>query len=379
MKICVTGSEGYLGSVLVPELIRSGHDVVGLDTGFYRERMLYRSKDSSPLTIIKDVREVTATDLEGYDGVVHMGDLSNDPAGELAPHVTSEINHHGTVRLAELARKAGVRRFVYMSSCSVYGVGGEEFLTEDSPTDPQTAYALCKTLVEQDLRKLADSGFAPTCLRNATAYGASPHMRFDIVLNNLAGLAWTKKQIEMTSDGTPWRPIVHALDICQAIVAVLEASEEVVADEIFNVGDTGHNYRVREIAEIIGEVFPSCAVSFGPPSPDNRSYRVSFAKIQKHLPSFKCRWDARTGAEQLLDLFRRIEMTEEMFQYRSFTRLKQLQYLIRTHQINDNFFWTEPEQPPKERNGSGSQLERVAVNAADRDRGLVNAFSTHRS
>jgi nucleoside-diphosphate-sugar epimerase len=357
MKICLTGSDGYLGSVLAPELVRAGHDVVGFDTGFYRERALYRSKESRPRTIVKDVRQVTASDLEGYDAIVHMGDLSNDPAGELAPHVTYEINHKGAVHLAELARKAGIRRFVYMSSCSVYGVAGDDFLTEDSPTDPQTAYAVCKTLVERDLRKLAGSSFAPTCLRNATAYGASPQMRFDIVLNNLAGLAWTKKQIAMTSDGTPWRPIVHALDICQAITAVVEAPEDAVANEIFNVGDTGHNYRVREIAEIIGDVFPGCAVSFGPPSPDNRSYRVSFAKIQKHLPSFKCRWDARRGAEQLLELFRRIELTEEMFQYRSFTRLKQLQYLIRTGQINDNFFWIEPPELPNERNVRPVRLE----------------------
>jgi nucleoside-diphosphate-sugar epimerase len=362
MKICVTGSQGYLGSVLVPELIRSGHEVVGVDTGFYQGRMLYRSKAPGLQTIVKeDVRKVTVSDLAGYDAVVHMGDLSNDPAGELAPHVTYEINHKGAVRLAHSARDAGVRRFVYMSSCSVYGVAGDEFLTEDSPTDPQTAYAVCKNLVEKDLRKLASSSFAPTCLRNATAYGASPHMRFDIVLNNLAGLAWIKKQIAMTSDGTPWRPIVHALDICQAIIAVLEAPAEAVANEIFNVGDTGHNYRVREIAEIVGKVFPGCAVSFGSPSPDNRSYRVSFAKIQKHLPSFRCRWDARRGAEQLLELFRRIELTEEMFQYRSFTRLKQLQYLIRTRQIDDNFFWNRPPELRSETNSWPLRVEPAVV------------------
>jgi nucleoside-diphosphate-sugar epimerase len=361
MKICLTGSDGYLGSLLAPELVRAGHDVVGYDTGFYRERMLYRSLVSSPRTVLKDVREITASDLEGFDAVVHMGDLSNDPAGELAPHVTYAINHRGAVHLAEVARKVGVRRFVYMSSCSVYGVGGDEFLTEDSRTDPQTAYAVCKTLVEKDLSKLASSSFAPTCLRNATAYGASPHMRFDIVLNNLAGLAWTKKQIAMTSDGTPWRPIVHALDICQAIIAVLEAPEEAVTNEIFNVGDTGHNYRVREIAEIVGKVFPSCAVSFGSPSPDNRSYRVSFAKMQKHLPSFRCRWDARRGAEQLLELFRRIELTEEMFQYRSFTRLKQLQYLIRTRQIDDNFFWNRPPELRSETNSWPLRVEPAVV------------------
>jgi nucleoside-diphosphate-sugar epimerase len=343
--------------------MRVGHEVVGLDTGFYKERMLYRSKDPVPPTLVKDIRDLDAAALAGVEAVVHMGDLSNDPAGELAPHITYEINHKASVWLAEMARKSGVRRFVYMSSCSVYGVAGDDFLTEESPTDPQTSYAKCKTLVEYDLRRLAGEGFAPTCMRNATAYGASPRMRFDIVLNNLAGLAWTRKEINMTSDGTPWRPIVHGLDICQAILAVLEAPQEAVANEVFNVGDTNHNYRVREIAQIVSEVFPSCAVSFGPPSSDNRSYRVSFEKIRKHLPGFECQWDARRGAEQLLELFRRIDMTEEAFQYRSFTRLKQLQYLIRTGQIDNNFFWIDSEQAPDQGNGLGSQMQTAVVNA----------------
>jgi nucleoside-diphosphate-sugar epimerase len=341
MKVCVTGSDGYLGSLLAPELMRRGHDVIGLDTGYYKERMLYRSGDPLPRTIVKDLRDLEASDLRECDAVVHMAELSNDPAGQLAPHITYEINHQGSVRLAELARKAGVQRFVYMSSCSVYGVSGGGFVTEESPVNPQTAYGICKTLVERDLRPLATEQFAPTYMRNATAYGASPRMRFDIVLNNLAGLAWTTKEIKMTSDGTPWRPIVHGLDICQAIIAVLDAPLEAVANEVFNVGDTEHNYRVREIAEIVGEVFPGCNVSFGPPSSDNRSYRVSFEKIRKHLPAFKCRWDARRGAEQLLALFRRVDMTAEVFQYRTFTRLRQLEYLIRTGQIDDNFFWTK--------------------------------------
>jgi nucleoside-diphosphate-sugar epimerase len=341
MRILLTGINGYLGSLLAPELLRRGHQVVGLDTGYYRERALYPERGILPLTLVKDLRRIEVEELEGTDAVVHMAELSNDPAGQLAPHITYEINHKGSVRLAELARKAGVRRFVYMSSCSVYGVSGGDFVTEESPVNPQTAYGVCKTLVERDLQLLANKEFAPTYLRNATAYGASPRMRFDIVLNNLAGLAWTTKEIKMTSDGTPWRPIVHGLDIAQAIIAVLEAPVETVANEVFNVGDTEHNYRVREIAEIVGEVFPGCSVSFGPPSPDNRSYRVSFEKIQKHLPAFKCRWDARRGAEQLLNLFRRIDMTEEVFKFRTFTRLKQLEYLIRTHQIDDEFFWTK--------------------------------------
>jgi nucleoside-diphosphate-sugar epimerase len=340
MKVCVTGNDGYLGSLLAPELMRQGHDVVGLDTGFYKERLLYRSGDSAPRTMVKDLREVESDDLQGFDAVVHMAELSNDPAGQLAPQITYDINHKGSVRLAELAKKAGVQRFIYMSSCSVYGVAGEGFVTEQSPLNPQTAYGICKTLVERDVTALANAQFAPTFMRNATAYGASPRMRFDIVLNNLAGLAWTTKEIRMTSDGTPWRPIVHGLDICQAIIAALEAPREAVANEIFNVGDTSNNYRVKEIAEIVAEVFPDCQVSFGPTSADNRSYRVSFDKIRKHLPNFACRWDARRGAEQLLELFRRVDMTGEVFQYRAFTRLKQLEYLIKTKQIDNDFFWT---------------------------------------
>jgi nucleoside-diphosphate-sugar epimerase len=198
MRICVTGSDGYLGSLLAPELMRCGHEVVGLDTGYYKDRSLYRSGDPSPRTIVKDLRDLDSSDLTGCDAVVHMAELSNDPAGQLAPHITYEINHQGSVRLAELARKAGVRRFVYMSSCSVYGVAGGDFVTEESSVNPQTAYGICKTLVERDLRPLATEQFAPTYMRNATAYGASPRMRFDIVLNNLAGLAWTTKEIKMT-------------------------------------------------------------------------------------------------------------------------------------------------------------------------------------
>jgi nucleoside-diphosphate-sugar epimerase len=226
-----------------------------------------------------------------------------------------------------------------MSSCSVYGVAGEDFVTEESSVNPQTAYAICKTLVERDLRPLADRHFAPTFLRNATAYGASPRMRFDIVLNNLAGLAWTTKEIKMISDGRPWRPIVHGLDIAQAIVAVIEAPIEAVANEAFNVGDTRHNYRVKEIAEVVAATFPGCSLAFGNSGADNRSYRVSFEKIRKHLPGFKCAWDAERGAAQLYELFKRIDMTSEVFQFRTFTRMKQLEYLIKTQQIDDHFFW----------------------------------------
>lgn len=339
MKILLTGSDGYLGCLLGPLLLQQGHDVVGLDTGFYREGTLFHSDSPTPLTYSKDLRKMQLADLQGADAVVHMAELSNDPLGQLAPNITYDINHMASVRLAELARKAGLRLFVYMSSCSVYGIADGDYVNEQSPVNPQTAYAICKTRVEQDVMSLAGKQFSPVFLRNATAYGASPHMRFDIVLNNLTGLAWTTREIRMTSDGTPWRPLVHALDICQAIERVLEAPREAIHNQIFNVGDTSHNYRVREIAEIVAEAFPGCGLTFGPPSPDNRSYRVSFEKIRRHLPGFRCNWDAREGARQLHDLFERIDLQPEVFQHRSFTRLKQLEYLIRTRQIDDHFYW----------------------------------------
>ena len=326
---------------MAPELLRRGHDVIGLDTGYYEEGTLYRSGAMAPLTIAKDLRQVEAADIQGVEAVVHMAELSNDPLGQLAPNITYDINHAGSVRLAEIARKAGVKRFVYMSSCSVYGVAEGDYVSEQSAVNPQTAYAICKTRVERDVKLLANDSFSPTFMRNATAYGASPHMRFDIVLNNLAGLAWTTKEIKMTSDGTPWRPLVHGLDIARAILCVLEAPRDAIHGEIFNVGDTSNNYRVKEIAEIVAAAFPGCRLSFGAPSPDNRSYRVNFDKIHKHLPDFKCAWDAKRGAKQLYDLFKRIDMAAEVFQHRTFTRLKQLQYLIRTRQIDEKFFWTE--------------------------------------
>ncbi|MBD2167182.1 SDR family oxidoreductase [Calothrix membranacea FACHB-236] len=339
MKILVTGTEGYLGSLLPPLLIERGHEVLGVDTGFYKAGWLFNGTDVTAKTLNKDIRNISLKDLQGIDAIVHMAELSNDPTGQLSPNITYDINHHGSVRLAKLAKEAGIRRFVYMSSCSVYGVATEGDVTEESPVNPQTAYAECKTLVERDVMQLADDDFSPTFMRNATAFGASPRMRFDIVLNNLAGLAWTSKEIKMTSDGTPWRPLVHALDICKAIVCALEAPRDIVHKQIFNVGDTANNYRVKEIAEIIADVFVGCQLSFGDNGADNRSYRVSFEKINTMLPGFKCDWNAQLGAEQLFKLFSQIDMTEDTFLFRGFTRLKQLEYLIRTQQIDKDFFW----------------------------------------
>lgn len=340
MKVLVTGTEGYLGSLLAPILMEEGHEVLGVDTCFYKEGWLYNGTELTAKTLNKDLRLLTIEDLQGIDAVVHMAELSNDPAGQLSPDITYDINHKGSVHLATLAKAAGVSRFVYMSSCSVYGVATEGDITEESSVNPQTIYAICKTLVEKDVKLMADDGFSPTFMRNATAFGASPRMRFDIVLNNLSGYAWTTKEIKMTSDGSPWRPLVHALDICKAIVCTLNAPREVVHNQVFNVGDTNHNYQVKDIAEIVAEVFEGCNVSFGNNGSDNRSYRVSFEKINHTLPGFKCEWDAKRGAQQLFDLYNQINMSEETFFFRGFTRLKQLEHLIRTQQIDRDFFWT---------------------------------------
>jgi nucleoside-diphosphate-sugar epimerase len=342
VKVLVTGTEGYLGSLLAPFLLEQGHEIIGVDTGFYKAGWLYHGTSLTAKTLNKDIRLIEAEDLEGVEAIVHMAELSNDPAGQLSPTITYDINHHGSVRLAKLAKAAGVRRFIYMSSCSVYGVATGEDVTEQSPVNPQTAYAICKTLVERDVKLLADDEFSPTFMRNATAFGASPRMRFDIVLNNLSGLAWTTKEIRMTSDGTPWRPLVHALDIAKSILCALEAPRDLIHNQIFNVGDTAHNYRVKEVAEIIAEAFPGCKLSFGDNGSDNRSYRVSFEKINTVLPGFKCTWDAERGAAQLYTLFKQIDMSQETFEFRGFTRLKQLEHLIRTHQIDKSFFWSHP-------------------------------------
>ncbi len=344
MKILITGTEGYIGSRMAPMLAARGHDIVGLDTGFYRDGCLYLDPLGMPFappTHYRDLRTIGPRDFEGFDAVVHLAELSNDPLGENRPEITFKINHEGSVRIARAAKQAGVRRFVYASSCSVYGAGsGGEYVDEASPTRPQTAYAQCKVNVERDVRPMADDGFCVTFLRNATAYGPSPRMRFDIVLNDLCALAWTKKKIAMVSDGSPWRPIVHVEDIVRAVACALEAPAGAVNGETFNVGATGENYRIREIAAIVAEEFPGCQVTAGPPRGDTRSYRVSFEKIRSGLPGFACRWTAREGARELRRLFERVELGAAEYETRAFTRLKQLRHLQRTGQIDGDLFWS---------------------------------------
>jgi len=342
MKVFVTGVNGYIGALLAPYLMERGCEVIGLDTGYYRDGWLYSDNQTfsrSPQTLNKDLRALAPEDLRGCDALVHLAELSNDPLGQNNPTVTHKINHVGSVAMAETARSLGVSRFVYTSSCSVYGAGSGEFLDESTPPNPQTAYAECKVLVERDVGKLADANFCPVFLRNATAYGPSPRMRFDIVINDLAALAWTTKKIAMISDGSPWRPVVHILDICEAIYRSLVAPAPAVRGKIFNVGQNSDNYRVRELAQIVAEEFPGCEVTVGPPSADNRSYRVNFDKIHRELPGFKCLYTARDGARQLHQLFERIQMGPEIYKFRAFTRLQQLNYLQRSGQLNADLYW----------------------------------------
>jgi len=343
MKILITGTEGYIGARLAAWLPAAGHEVCGLDAGFYRDGCLYtdpHGMPTAPRTAFKDLRGIEPRDLEGLDAVVHLAELSNDPLGQNRPELTFRINHEGSGRIAKAARAAGVRRFVYASSCSVYGVGSGEFLDETSPTNPQTAYAECKVRVERDVLPMADADFCVVFLRNATAYGPSPRMRFDIVLNDLCALAHTRAKIAMTSDGSPWRPIVHVEDICEAMRCAVEAPASAVNGEIFNVGRTEENYRVREIASIVADAFPGCEVTTGPPSKDNRSYRVTFDKIARGLPGFEARWNAAEGARELRRLFDRIAFTRADHEYRAFTRLKQIRHLLGTGQVDDDLFWS---------------------------------------
>lgn len=343
MRVLVTGSEGYIGARLVPILMSRGLDVVGFDTGFYRDGWLYSDNKAMPVTapsIAKDLRQISDDDLRGFDAVVHLAELSNDPLGQNNPATTHQINHKASVALAEKARRQGITRFVYTSSCSVYGAGTGDFLDETSPTNPQTAYAECKLLVERDLATMAAPGFVPVFLRNATAFGVSPRMRFDIVINDLCALAWTTKRIAMVSDGSPWRPVVHVDDICHAIHCSLVAPADAVNGRIFNVGQNTANYRVRELAAIVGNVFRGCEVTMGPPSGDTRSYRVNFDRIHRELPGFECRFTAEDGARQLHRLFERIQMSPDIYHFRAFTRLKQLKYLQATAQVDGDLYWT---------------------------------------
>lgn len=313
MKVLVTGHLGYIGVEMVSVLRNAGHEVVGLDTGFFDNCDFIAPPDDVP-TLRIDLRDVTPEHLKGFDAVAHLGALSNDPLGDLNPQITYDINQHASIRLARAAKEAGVKRFLFSSSCSLYGAGADGYLDENAAFNPVTPYGESKIRVEQALASLADDGFSPTYFRNATAYGVSRRLRADIVVNNLVGHAFTTGKVLMQSDGTPWRPLVHIRDIILAFQCVLDAPKDIIHDQAFNVGQTKENYRIRQVAEMVAEVVPNCELSFAEgASPDLRNYRVDFSKIETKLPGFKAQWSLRQGIEELYEAYKRIGLTKEQW------------------------------------------------------------------
>lgn len=342
MRILLTGDKGYIGAVMAPLLTQEGHTVTGLDCDWF-EHSAFGVMLSGVPSRKKDLRDLEASDLEGFDAVVHLAGLSNDPLGDLNPSLTYDINHLASVQLAKLAKDAGVKRFLFSSSCSTYGAaGGEELLNEEAELRPVTPYGRSKVLVEQDVVKLADSNFSPTFLRNATAYGVSPRLRFDLVLNNLVAWAFTTGRIYIKSDGTPWRPIVHIEDICRAFIAVLNAPRDLVHCQAFNVGRTEENYQIRDLAEIVNETVPECRVEYAKGgSPDTRCYRVDFSKITRLLPEFKPQWTARRGAKELYEAVQRVGLQLEDFEGPRYKRISHIQQLLSSGQLDANLRWRE--------------------------------------
>lgn len=339
MRVMITGHKGYIGTVMVPMVQAAGHEVVGLDSDLYRNSTYGKGMPQVP-EIIKDIRDLERADLQGVDAIIHLAGLSNDVLGDLNPELTYDINHKASVRMAEMAKKVGIRRFVFASSCSNYGAAGNQMQTEEGKLHPVTAYAISKVRVERDLAQLADDNFAPVIMRNATAYGVSPRIRFDIVLNNLTAWAFTTGHVLLKSDGTPWRPIVHIEDISMAAIGALEASREVVHNQVFNVGINSENYQMRQLADIVGKTVPNCEIKFADGAePDKRNYRVDFTKYTNAFPLHRLRWNATQGAKQIYESYKTIGLEKDEYEGPRYKRIAQLKLLLSTGQLDEMLRW----------------------------------------
>jgi nucleoside-diphosphate-sugar epimerase len=324
---------------MAPLIADAGHEVVGLDSDLFEQCTFGEAPQEFP-SIRKDLRDVELSDLEGFEAVIHLAGLSNDPLGNLNPNLTYDINHHASVRLARLSKEVGVKRFLFSSSCSTYGAAGEKILDETAEFNPVTPYGRSKVLVEQDLALLAGPEFSPTFLRNATAYGVSPRLRFDLVLNNLTAWALTTGRVFIKSDGTPWRPIVHIEDISRAFLAALEAPRDLIHNQAFNVGRSEENYRIRDLAEIVKETVPGCAIEFATDAgPDKRCYRADFSRIAKVLPAFQPQWDARRGARELYEAYKKVGLRADEFEGARYKRIDHIQGLLASGRLNSDLRW----------------------------------------